>query len=201
MRFCLFVLAVSGALLLAAFLVAAESHTAAALQGAVTVTMGPATGPAGGGSQTGTITLTAVGNQTELSVNIQPGEAGVTQPIHIHSGTCDNLPGSLGAIVHDLTNGGVTGVVNGSFTTIVDASPETLQTGDFAINVHKSGPEIGVYVSCGNIPASAGSVPSTEGPPPSSGDDGLAWWYVLIGAGALVLLGGGAVALRLRRQQ
>lgn len=194
MRFCLLVLVVSGALLPAAFLVAAESHTAAALQQTVTVTMGAATGPAGGGSQTGTVTLTAMASQTEAVLNIETSADGmeVEQPVHIHAGTC----AELGAIRHSLTN-----VVDGVSTTTVDTSLDSLLIGKFAINVHKSEPEIGVYVSCGNIPAAAAAVPSAGGAPPASGDGASAWSYLLIAAGSLALLGCSTLALGLRRQR
>ncbi len=189
--------ALSAALLAAAFLIGHGSGTAAA-QETVTVTMSAATGPDGGGSQTGTVTLTASGSQTEVVVNIDasPDGAEVEQPAHIHSGTCDNLPGSLGAVEYPLTN-----VVNGTSTTTVDASLDSLQTGDFAVNVHKSGTELGVYVSCGNIPAAAAAVPSTGGPPPASDGGVSALSYLLIAAGALALLGGGTLALAFRRNR
>lgn len=200
MRFGLFVLALSGALLLAAFMVAEKSDTASAQQ-TVTVTMGPATGPAGGGSQTGSATLTTVGTQTQVVLNIDPSPdgAGVAQPAHIHAGTC----ATLGAIVHPLTD-----VVNGASTTTVNATLDSVMTGSFAINVHKSGTELGVYVSCGNIPAAAAAaddaadtaaLPTSGGPPPTSGDSPSAWTYALIAAGTLALLGSGALGLRHQR--
>lgn len=201
MRFGATVLALAAALLVAAFLVGGTGNTASALQETVTVALGPTEGPAGGGDQTGTATLTAAGDQTEVVVSIDPSPEGaeVEQPAHIHAGTCGD---NLGAVEYPLTN-----VVDGSSTTTVDASLASLQTGDFAINVHKSGEEIGVYVSCGNIPAAAAEepeaangLPSTGGPP--SGNSTQAWSYLLIAAGVLALLGGGTVAaLRLRRQR
>ncbi|MCH8102710.1 MAG: hypothetical protein IIB28_06105, partial [Chloroflexi bacterium] len=43
--------------------------------------------------QTGIATLTAMGGQTKVVVSISSGAAGVSQPIHVHSGTCDTLGG------------------------------------------------------------------------------------------------------------
>ena len=196
MRLSLFILSLSAALLVTAFLLGQNADTASA-QETVTVTMGPATGPDGGGSQTGIAILTANGSQTDVVFKIAASLDGadVEQPAHIHSGTCDNLPSSLLDVKYPLTN-----VVNGASTTTVDATLESLQTGDFAINIHKSGDELGVYVSCGNIPAAAAAVPSTGGPPPASSDSVSALTYLLIAAGALALLGGSALALRFRQR-
>ncbi len=191
MRFGLAVLSMVAALLMVAFLAVDHSSTVIA-QETVTVNLGPGQGPAGGGDQTGTATLTAQGDQTQVVLDIEPGPAAVEQPAHIHEGSC---PG-VGEVAFPLTN-----VVNGTSTTVVDASLEELQSGDFAINIHKSGDEIGVYVACGDILAAAAPAaqPPTGGPPPTD-EGGFAWWYVLIATGALALMGGGALALRLRQR-
>lgn len=183
-------LALLGAVLIAAGTLLMAAGGSVVAQESVTVSMGPATGPAGGGDQTGTATLTAQDGQTEVVISIDPSPDGaeVEQPAHIHEGTCENL----GGIVHPLTN-----VVNGSSTTVVDASLNSLLSGTFAINVHKSGDELGVYVSCGDITAPAEGLPSAGGPPGSEG--GVApWTYLLVAAGVLALLSGGALALRRR---
>lgn len=195
MRFGVSVLAIAATLLVAAFLLGGAGNTASALQETVTVALGPAEGPDGGGDQTGTATLTAAGDQTEVVVSIDPSPEGadVEQPAHIHAGTCGD---NLGGVEYPLTN-----VVDGSSTTTVDASLDSLQTGDFAINIHKSGEEIGVYVSCGNIPAAANGLPDTGGLPAESGNSTQAWSYLLIAAGVLALLGSGTLALRLRQNR
>lgn len=172
----------------------ALSGSPAEAQSPVSVTMGPATGPDGGGEQTGTATLTAMGSQTEvvLSIGSSPDGATVEQPAHVHAGTCDNL----GSVEYPLTN-----VVDGTSTTLIDASLESLQTGDFSINVHKSGTELGAYVSCGDIPASAGTpgdVPSTGGAPASDGGT-VSLAYVLAAVGGMAVAGGAAMGLAARR--
>ncbi len=136
------------ALLVVGVSVLAGGDGAASAQEAVTVTMSATTGPDGGGSQTGTTILTAMGNQTEVvvSIDVSPDGSDVEQPAHVHAGTCGD---NLGAVVHVLTN-----VVDGGSTTVIDATLESIRTGDFSINIHKSGAEVGVYVSCGVIPAS-----------------------------------------------
>ena len=92
--------------------------------------------------QDGTATLTAHGNQTEVVVEVAPGAAGVEQPIHIHGGTCNEL----GSVEFPLTN-----MTDGRSTTTVDATLESLLDHAHAINGHKSGPEVTVYIACGNI--------------------------------------------------
>lgn len=157
-------------------------------QQAVKVTMGTGRDA----SQTGTATLTPVGNQTEVVISIQSGAAGVEQAVHIHQGSC---PG-VGAVAFPLTN-----VVDGASTTMVDATLASLQTGGFSINVHQgtSPADLAVYVSCGNIPAAApaapAAVPATGGPP---GSDGFpaAWYLLLAAGGVLAALGGGILAVR-----
>lgn len=93
--------------------------------------------------QTGVAILIDKGDTTEVVVDLGSGAADVPQPIHIHSGTCD----TLGGVVHALGN-----VVNGRSVTNIDASLAEITTGDFAINGHKSGEEVSVYIACGNVP-------------------------------------------------
>ncbi len=99
----------------------------------------------------------------------------------------------MGAVEYPLTN-----VVDGASTSVIDATLESLQTGDFSINIHKSGEEIGVYVSCGDIPALPSSVPSTGGNPTTDGGF-LSLAYALTAVGALVVVGGSALGLVARR--
>ena len=77
-------------------------------------------------------------------IQITRGEPGVLQPVHLHSGTCDNL----GPIVAPLAS-----VMDGMSETHYVASllPESLAGGDFAINVHKSEEEHDLHVACGNL--------------------------------------------------
>jgi hypothetical protein len=177
----------------------------ATAQQAITVQMGPSEGPDGGGNQTGTATLTPMNGQTEVVVNIDPSPDGaeVEQPAHIHAGTCADL----GAVEYPLDN-----VVNGQSTTVVDVSLDALQAGTFAINVHGDLENVGVYVSCGDIPAAEAeptptpapdatptpaAPPTTGGPPAAGGAPLLA--YLLLAAGAVAIVGGGTLVLRLRR--
>lgn len=133
--------------------------------------------------QTGTVTLTPKGNQTEVTVNIRPGAAGVAEPAHIHVGACPDVA----AVKYPLTS-----VMDGKSTTTVDAKLSDLQAGNMAVNVHKSAQEIQVYVSCGNIPV-ASAVPATL---PKAGDN---TWPIVAGVLiiALALLG---IGFGLRRR-
>ena len=83
------------------------------------------------------------GDRTAVFVSVEPGPAGVPQPIHIHEGTC----GNLGAVVHPLPD-----IAGGKTAPVLDVSLAELRTGNFAINAHRSAEEIGVYVACGDIP-------------------------------------------------
>ena len=91
----------------------------------------------------GTATLTAVGdNQTRVVIDVQ-GATG-DHPAHIHTGSCDDLnPNPL----FPLNNVDATGKSD----TTVDVGLTELTGGGFAINLHKSQQEIGVYIACGNI--------------------------------------------------
>lgn len=91
----------------------------------------------------GTATLTEAGeNQTTVTIKVE-GATG-DHPAHIHTGTCDDLnPNPL----FPLNNVDA----NGNSETTVDVGLTELSGGGFAINLHKSAQEIGVYVACGNI--------------------------------------------------
>ncbi len=137
----------------------------------------------GGSGQTGTATLTARGNQTEVVLDLRAGAAGVAQPAHIHDGTC----AANGGVHFPLTN-----VSDGKSTTTVNVALRDLETGKFYVNVHRSAPEIAVSTSCGDIPVAA-AAPATL---PRTGDNST---FIVTGVVivALVLLG---VGFGLRRR-
>src|SRR5438046_8813539 len=110
-----------------------------------------------GAGESGTATLTDMGNgQTHVVVTLSNAPA-VTQPAHIHKGTCANLDPTP---TYPLTS-----VTNGQSDTMVPVSLMTLTSGTFAINVHKSAAEANIYVACGDITASplAGQPGGTTG--------------------------------------
>ncbi len=111
--------------------------------GPTTVRITVALGAGRDGDQSGNATLTARGNQTQISLDIKPGEKGAAQPVHVHDGSCP----APGAVKYPLTN-----IVDGKSTTTIDVKLADLLTGGFAINAHLSAADIGKYVACGNIP-------------------------------------------------
>ncbi len=95
-----------------------------------------------GSGQSGTATLTDMGDSTKVVVNISNGTA-EPQPAHIHMGSCANLnPKPL----YPLKS-----LVNGTSETTVSTKLSDIANGGMAINIHKSGAEVSVYVSCGDI--------------------------------------------------
>jgi hypothetical protein len=98
--------------------------------------------PQNNSGESGTATLTKQGDkQTKvvLSVNGASGQ----QPVHIHKGSCANLDPKPAYPLAPVTNG--------KSETVVNASLDDLQKGDYAINGHKSAQEIKTYVFCGDI--------------------------------------------------
>lgn len=91
---------------------------------------------------TGTATLRADGDETVVTLALD-GATG-DHPAHIHSGTCNDLDPNPAFPLVDVD-------ANGASETTVGISLEDLQSEPFAINLHKSADEIGVYVACGNI--------------------------------------------------
>jgi hypothetical protein len=147
-----------------------------------------------GSGEDGTATIQAVGaNDIKVTINLKNGTA-APQPAHIHTGTCANLDPTP---KYPLTN-----VVNGTSETTLMIGMADLETGHFAINVHKSAAEVATYVSCGDIMAMSmgGSSGTMSGgstmPATGNGDQPLA----LVGLAllALTLMGAG---LRLARNR
>jgi hypothetical protein len=96
--------------------------------------------------ESGTATLTAMGNQTKVVITLNGAPSDTAQPTHIHKGTCDNLDPNPTYPLND--------VQNGKSETTINASLPSLMMGNFSINVHKSATEISTYVACGTIPKS-----------------------------------------------
>jgi hypothetical protein len=93
--------------------------------------------------QTGTATLTAEGEQTQVSIEVDDEPVSESQPAHIHEGTCDEL--------NPAPAFGLPNVIDGTSETTVDASLDTLTGGTYAINLHMSDDDLETYTSCGNI--------------------------------------------------
>lgn len=143
-----------------------------------------------GSGQTGMAMLTDMGDgTTRVVVTISNGTTS-PQPAHIHPGTC--------ATLEPRPQYPLTSLVNGTSETMVPADIDSLTTGAFAINVHKSATEAAVYTSCGDIMALATGGGDTGGttvgmPRTGSGDmTGLALLALL----GLSLIGSGLTLAR-----
>ena len=100
--------------------------------------------PQNSSNEQGTATLTSEGNKTKVVVAVNGAPAGLAQPLHVHKGTCAKLDPKPAY--------GLTTLANGRSETTIDVPLNTLQTGAFAINGHKSAQDANPYVFCGNIP-------------------------------------------------
>jgi LPXTG-motif cell wall-anchored protein len=131
----------------------------------------------------GTATLTPMGEQTQVVLQLQnaPGP----HPAHIHDGTCANLNP---APKYPLQT-----VMNGRSETTVNVGLQQLLAGQAAINVHRSPQEASVYVACGDLTAAA-APPGTLPRAGEAENRGIAALAML----GLALLGAG-LAFRQRR--
>jgi hypothetical protein len=100
--------------------------------------------PQNSSGESGTATLTKAGDtKTKVVLEVQGAPAGVSQPVHIHKGTCANLDPKP---AYPLSP-----VVNGKSETTVNVSLDSLEKGGYAINGHKSAQDVKTYVFCGPI--------------------------------------------------
>lgn len=94
--------------------------------------------------ESGSAILTDMGNGTvRVDVTIVNAPDGVSQPMHIHEGTCADL--------NPAPKFPLTSLENGGSTTEISATLETLLASPHAINGHKSAEEASVYVFCGDL--------------------------------------------------
>ena len=95
-------------------------------------------------NESGTATLKQQGSDVVVTLSMK-NPASAAQPAHIHPGTCAMLNPKPTYPLKNVTDGTST-------TTLSNVKLSDLETGGFAINVHKSTSEGAVYVACGNIP-------------------------------------------------
>jgi len=96
-----------------------------------------------GSGESGTATLVKENGQVIVTLSMIGAPENVSQPAHIHVGSCPNV----GEVKYPLTN-----VLDGESVTTLDVTLEQLEIEfPLAINVHKSATEASVYVSCGDI--------------------------------------------------
>jgi hypothetical protein len=96
--------------------------------------------------ESGTATIArAAGGKLVVTITLTGEPAGISQPAHIHPGTCDKLDPVPKTVLTD--------VVGGKSVTTIPA-PSQPMTGARSIVVHKGpGADIGTYVACGEIPS------------------------------------------------
>jgi len=96
-----------------------------------------------GSGEFGTSMLVKENGQVIVTLSMIGAPENVSQPVHIHVGSCPEV----GEVKYPLTN-----VLDGESVTTLDVTLEQLEIElPLAINVHKSVTEASVYVSCGDI--------------------------------------------------
>jgi Cu/Zn superoxide dismutase len=93
--------------------------------------------------QSGSAMLAQKGSDVLVTVTMHGIPSGVSEPTHIHPGTCGNLNPAPKYPLNDSKNGTTT-------TTLSNVKLASLLGGKYAINVHNS-KDLKVYVACGNI--------------------------------------------------
>ena len=96
-----------------------------------------------GSHEYGTVALTPKGDSTMVQVHLVNAPPGVSQPAHIHMGTCAKLDPT--------PKYPLAAIVDGTSNSTVAVPMATLMASPMAVNVHKSGPEVSVYVACVNL--------------------------------------------------
>ena len=126
----------------AALVLATSTLAFAAASSPVTFTLHPQNHS----GEVGKVTMTQDGDNVVVSVTTENGPAD-PQPIHIHKGTCDKLDPKPAYPLTTLQKGSST-------TTLKNMTVASLETGDYAINIHHSTSDVPTYYACGNIPKS-----------------------------------------------
>jgi len=96
-----------------------------------------------GSHEDGTAVLTQGADGVHIVVSLQ-NAPDIAQPTHIHIGTCANINRAPEYALVDTEKGQGDSVVRG-------IKLSDLLKGSYAINVHKSGFDLGTYVSCGDV--------------------------------------------------
>lgn len=99
--------------------------------------------PQNDSSESGTAIFVEENGKVKVTLNLTGVPKGVTQPAHIHVGSC---PG-VGDVKYGLTS-----AVDGKSETTLDVSLDQIRSElPLGLNVHKSEDEAKVYVSCGDV--------------------------------------------------
>ena len=99
--------------------------------------------PTGEDGQTGTARfISGDSSETLIQISISPAFS-EAQPIHLHSGTCDDI----GPVLHGLQN-----VVKVDSVTLIGIPIEDISRNGALVNVHASYADSSNYTGCGEIP-------------------------------------------------
>lgn len=93
--------------------------------------------------ESGTATLTEINGKTTVTIKMAGFPTGVSQPAHIHLGSCPT-PGAIKYPLEDPLNGESVTTLNVTLADLKAQEP-------LAINVHKSGTQSKIYVACGDL--------------------------------------------------
>ena len=96
-----------------------------------------------GSGESGTATLTPMGDRTRVVIGITGENATGKQPAHIHKGRCPSVNPAPWFPLKD--------VVLGKSNTVVDAPLSAILKTASAINIHESAKNLTKYVACGDI--------------------------------------------------
>jgi len=132
----------------------ALSIPVALAQGDVTVTENSV----GGSGVTATATLTAVGNQTSITVSARGLTPGTENMNQVNFGTCANTGGDAFILSNLMAAADGTATA----TTTINATLASLQDGNHLLHIHRgAGAQEGAIVACGDIPVAAAAAAAT----------------------------------------
>lgn len=97
-----------------------------------------------GSGENGIAVLTQESDGVHIALTLKNGLKDKPQPTHIHIGTCGNINKAPEYALNNTVEGKGKSTVKG-------VKLSDLMAGKYAINVHKSGDDLGTYVSCGDI--------------------------------------------------
>jgi hypothetical protein len=110
--------------------------------------------------EAGTAILTAEGDSTLVMLKFAGVSDDLTQPAHIHEGSC----GALGDIAYPLTDVSGDGTGEGGSETVIEEDLEDILAQlPLAINVHMSAEDLATSVACGNIVISKEAMEKKDG--------------------------------------
>jgi hypothetical protein len=110
----------------------------------------------GGSGASAVATLTAAGNQTDVTITASGFAAGTSNEPEVHFGTCANTGGIAFSFPTFTANAAGQGTVSAT----VPISLATLQDGNHLFHIHLTSAE-GNVLACGNIPVAAVAATAT----------------------------------------